>query len=234
MTAMSAIRPVLSKRQYVYESLRAEILSGTRASAERLVIDDLAAEFGVSPIPVREALHQLQADGLVTIEPYMGAHVSVIHAGLIEEVFALLEAYEVISSRLAALRMDDEDFVALEQMLKRMDAQVGDVDAWSVANVQMHRFIVECAGLILLQPLMEAAMDHWQRFRRCYLTEVFLRRIDQAQQDHWAIYTALRTRHPDRVEEAIRTHNRLALVAYLEYLTQQGHLQPSIPHKGTR
>ncbi len=224
---MSAMRPVLSKREYVYESLRAEILSGTRASAERLVIDDLATEFGVSPIPVREALQQLQADGLVTIEPYMGAHVSVIHAGLIEEVFALLEAYEVISSRLAALRMDEEKFVALEQMLQSMDAQVLDVDAWSAANVQMHRFIVECAGLALLPPLMDAAMDHWQRFRRRYLNEVFLRRIGQAQQDHWAIYAALRTRNPDTVEGVIRSHNRLALAAYLEHLTQQGHLQPT-------
>jgi DNA-binding GntR family transcriptional regulator len=224
---MSAIRPLLSKRAYVYESLRADILNGQRASGERLVIDDLATQFGVSPIPVREALHQLQSDGLVTIEPYLGAHVSVIHAGLIEEVFLLLEAYEVISSRLACVRMSEEDFTALGQMLQRMDSQLVDVEAWSISNVQLHRFLVECAGLTLLPPRMEAVLDHWQRFRRCYLHEVFLRRIAQAQQDHWNIYASLRTRNPDAVERAIRCHNRMALADYLTYLTQQGHLQPS-------
>lgn len=224
---MSAIRPLMSKRAYVYESLRVDILNGRRASGERLVIDDLAAEFGVSPIPVREALQQLQADGLVTIEPYIGASVSVIHAGLIEEVFSLLEAYEVISSRRACVRMSEEDFSAMAQMLKRMDSQLEDVDAWSAANVQLHRFIVECAGLTLLPSLMDIALDHWQRFRRCYLHEVFRQRIAQAQQDHWQIYASLRTRNPDVVETAIRTHNRLALAAYLDYLTQQGHLNPA-------
>ncbi len=222
---MSAMRPLLSKRAYVYESLRADILNGQRASGERLVIDDLATQFSVSPIPVREALQQLQSDGLVVIEPYLGAHVSVIHAGLIEEVFLLLEAYEVISSRLACQRMSEDDFAALAQMLKRMDSQLDDVEAWSVANVQLHRFLVECAGLTLLPPLMDAALDHWQRFRRRYLHEVFLRRMAQAQQDHWQIYASLRTRSPDIVETAIRTHNRLALASYLDYLTQQGHLQ---------
>ena len=82
-----------SKKEFVYGTLRAQILSGELAPNARLIIDELSRGMNVSAIPVREALQQLQSEGLVQIEPYVGARVSDIHQGFIEEIFALLEAF---------------------------------------------------------------------------------------------------------------------------------------------
>src|SRR5438067_8819367 len=81
-----------SKKDATYDTLHTAIVRGDLAPGTRLVIDDLAAQIGVSPIPVREALQQLQADGFVVIEPYVGVTVTALQAGLVEEIFALLEA----------------------------------------------------------------------------------------------------------------------------------------------
>jgi DNA-binding GntR family transcriptional regulator len=105
---MRQIKTFRSKKEFVYDALRVAILEGDLEPGARLVIDDLAMELGVSQIPVREALQQLQADGFVTIEPYIGTKVTEIDAGLVREVFDLLEALEVISGRAACLRMSED------------------------------------------------------------------------------------------------------------------------------
>src|SRR5215475_11563901 len=90
-----------SKNELVYQRLRTAIIHGEYQPGSRLVIDQLAAELGVSQIPIREAVRQLEADGFVTIEPYTGTTVTDINANLIVEIFALLESFEVICSRSA-------------------------------------------------------------------------------------------------------------------------------------
>ena len=90
-----------SKKDAITDALRQAITKGAFRPGERLVIDELASQFGASAIPVREALQQLQAEGLVTIQPYVGATVTAIEAGLIIEIFELLEALELISGRAA-------------------------------------------------------------------------------------------------------------------------------------
>lgn len=214
-----------SKREYVYATLRGEILEGVREPEERLVIDEIATRLGVSPIPVREALQQLQHDGLVVIEPYVGAHVAAMHAGLIEEIFALLEAFEIISSRRATVRMHDDDLAALEQMLKRMDRHVGDLEAWSQANVEWHRLIMQFGDLTMVPAMLDQALDQWQRLRQTYLEDVFVRRVERAQAEHWELLDAMRTRDPARVAALISDHNRNALDDYLAHLHRNGHLQ---------
>jgi DNA-binding GntR family transcriptional regulator len=230
---MPSTRVVLSKREFVHETLRAEIIGGARRPGERLVIDDIAAELAVSPIPVREALQQLQADSLVVIEPYVGARVSQIHVGLIEEVFALLEALEIISSQHACQRMDDADFAHLRALLLHMDDCLDDLDAWSDANVAFHQYVVDKADLALVPAMMSQVLDQWQRFRRHYLDDVFAGRAAEAQREHWQLYEALRTRDPEHVRTVIQAHNKLALDAYRQYLNQNGQFRATDPIKAS-
>ncbi|NJN83543.1 MAG: GntR family transcriptional regulator [Caldilineaceae bacterium] len=213
-----------SKKEFVYESLREEILEGHLPPGQRVIIDDLAERLGVSPIPVREALQQLQHDGFVTIEPFVGAHVTEIHAGLIREVFALLEASEIVSSQSACLVMSEKELAELEALIRRMDGNVDDLEAWSDDNVRLHGMICEVAGMTLVASVMKQVLDHWKRLRRHYLEEVSGARVKHAQREHWQMLAALRTRDPGVVADVIRQHNRLALDAYLDYLTKSGQL----------
>lgn len=126
------MRPTFrSKPQVVHEMLREAIIHGDYKPGERLVIDEVAARLGVSQIPVREAVRQLEADGLVTIEPYTGATVTQFSPTLIFEIFALLEALEVICGRRACICMSDEELAELAAVVTEMDGLLGDPENWS-------------------------------------------------------------------------------------------------------
>jgi DNA-binding GntR family transcriptional regulator len=208
-----------SKKELVTKTLRNAILNGELIPGTRLVIDDLAKQLGVSPIPVREALQQLDADGYVAIEPYLGARVAPIEAESVVEVFSLLETMEVVSSRAACQHMADADFDVLEEILVKMDSLVADPELWSQENRHFHKYICDKSGTRLVGSLMSKVLDHWDRLHRYFLTDVFARRLPQAQREHWKILKTLRTRDPAETEGVIREHAQSSLTAYTKYLS---------------
>ena len=130
------------------------------------------------------------------------------------EVFKLLETTEVISSRAACERMSDEDLIELEQLIKAMDALVGDPERWSAENIRMHQFICERSSTRLAGEVMLKTLDQWNRIRSYYLDEVFSSRLKHAQKQHWAILKALKKRDAQKVEAVIQKHNQTALADY--------------------
>ncbi|MBN1811574.1 MAG: GntR family transcriptional regulator [Anaerolineae bacterium] len=215
---MHSVKPFRSKKEFAYDVLHDAILEGQLGPGTRLVIDELAADLGVSQIPVREALQQLQADGFVVIEPYLGARVTEVDASLVCEVFDLMEALEVISGRAACLRMSEDSLIEMENRLRNMDTLVTDSERFSQENARLHQFICERAGTPLVSRLMDRVLAHWDRLRRHYLQDVFEHRVVDAQQEHWRVFEALRTRDPDYVEQVIREHNEAARAAYEAHL----------------
>jgi DNA-binding GntR family transcriptional regulator len=104
------MRPIFrSKPAVVHDLLREQIIRGDYLPGARLVIDEVAAQLGVSQIPVREAIRQLEADGFVDFEPYTGATVTEFSPDLIFEIFALLESLEVICGRRACTCMGEAE-----------------------------------------------------------------------------------------------------------------------------
>ena len=213
-----------SKNEIVYQQLRQAIIQGDFQPGARLVIDQLAAELGVSQIPIREALRQLEADGFVTIEPYSGATVTEINANLIFEVFALLESIEVICSRAACRQMDDQQMDTLTALLDQMDNSVNDPEKWSGENKEFHLLIGDYSKSTLAKEMMRKVLHHWDRLRFHYLKDVFGLRIKDAQREHRQIVEALRTHDPEKVEPLVRQHNQNALASYIKYLRAAGEL----------
>ncbi len=212
-----------SKKEVVYDLLRENILQGKYKPGSRLVIDELAATLGVSQIPIREAMRQLEGDGFVTIEPYVGATVAELNADFIFEVFALLEHLEIISSRAACRVMSDDDLQQLADMIGQMESSITDPSKWSSENKAMHLFVCSCANTTLVHKMMEKVLDHWDRLRLHYLNDVFGNRIAAAQADHKRILAAFYTRDPDEVERVVHAHNQDALSSYIRHLESAGH-----------
>jgi len=208
-------RPLFrSKKESVLDAIRSAIVSGQYRPGQKLVIDEMAAQFGISAIPIREALQQLQADGLVKIEPHVGATVTPIESNLVEEIFDLLEALELMSARRASVRMTADQFKELEAMVSQMDGMLADLDAWSAMNVRLHTFICECADIPLAQSMLVKVLDHWNRLRKVHLKEVHAKRAHLSQQEHWQILRAMKAGDTDRLERVIGEHNRAARDAY--------------------
>jgi DNA-binding GntR family transcriptional regulator len=218
---MRRLNAVRSKRDLVVAEIREAILNGELAPGVRLVIDDLAEKLGVSTIPVREALQQLHADGYIVFEPFIGARVAEIAAESIVEVFTLLEAMEVTSSRMACGRLGPEELADLETIVARMDTLTSDAEAWSQENRHFHEFICARAGTQLVASLITKVLDHWDRLHRHFLKEVFVSHLPIAQKQHWQILRAIRSGDADQVERLVRKHNQSALCAYQDHLRLQ-------------
>lgn len=219
------MRPAFrSKNEVVYDTLREAIIQGEYEPGTRLVIDDLATTLGVSQIPIREAVRQLEADGFVTFEPYVGATITEINANFIFEVFALLESMEITASRTAARCMSDDDLKTLEDLIYQMDSSVDDPDKWSKENKRLHLFICECAKTTLIHKMTQKVLDHWDRLRLHYLKDVSGQRIKIAQQEHKQILATFRTRDPEEVERVICSHNQSARASYIQHLQSTGQI----------
>jgi DNA-binding GntR family transcriptional regulator len=132
----------------VADELRRRILDGEFAAGFQLRQDALAGEFGVSRIPVREALVQLEAEGLVRILPHRGAIVSELSVGEIEELFELRTLLEPRLLRLSAPRLTADDYKQLQAILDEYGAELRakHVSRWGELNTEFHRLLYAGAG----------------------------------------------------------------------------------------
>jgi DNA-binding GntR family transcriptional regulator len=209
-----------TKQEFVYATLRDSIMKCELRPGERLVIDDLARRLSVSSIPVREALHILQSEGLVVTVPHVGATVAGISRESILEVFTVMEGLESVAARVAAERAAPADLEELAQVLAAMDRALasGLHETWADLNTRFHLKISRMTDMPMLEEMTEWALGRWDRVRRFYFSGVLVHRAEQAQQEHHDILAAMRSRDLDAVEQTIREHNRGALRSYTTFL----------------
>jgi DNA-binding GntR family transcriptional regulator len=209
-----------TKQEYVYQWLRQSIMRCELLPGERLVIDELARRLSVSAIPVREALQLLQSEGLVAIEPHVGATVAAISEAAIDEAFAIMEGLEAVAVHGAIRRLCDADAGDLAALVGLMDVAVaaGEHERWGELNTQLHRRMSEIAGMPLLREMTDRVLARWERLRRYYLKGVLVHRVEQAQREHRMLLEAIVARDAERAEHIVREHNRAARAAYAAYL----------------
>jgi DNA-binding GntR family transcriptional regulator len=102
---LSARPPATATSEWIAAALRQAILRGEFKAGQPLLQDEVAARFGVSKIPAREALLQLKAEGLVSFYPNRGATVSELSAGEVNEIYIIRIALETLALRRALPRL---------------------------------------------------------------------------------------------------------------------------------
>jgi DNA-binding GntR family transcriptional regulator len=134
--------------QDIQNRLRNDIVSGEFAFGSRLMIDELATRYGVSHMPVREALRVLHGEGLVVIEPNRGAWVRPLHPNFVEDLFDVRLAMETMLARRAAERRTEQHLHRLREAEARLEAHVaaGEVASVPLANREFHAVIYDAAG----------------------------------------------------------------------------------------
>jgi DNA-binding GntR family transcriptional regulator len=142
------------------QRIRDDIVSGVLTFGERITMDALASRYGVSHMPVREALRELQGEGLVVMEPNRGARVRSIDADFLDNLFEIRTALEVMMARRAARRgrpSDIDELVAIEADLEKHIAR-RDYFAVVASNHAFHRTINRIADNRDAVPIID---KHW-------------------------------------------------------------------------
>lgn len=158
----SALQPFHEPRKTAYQAvltaLREAILTGVLTGGTRLVQSDVAAHFGVSNTPVREALRQLATEGLVQFDSYRGAVVLTPSAEEVVEVYELLLLLEPVIVRKAAERITPEQVAELTELHEAMSA-TEEPSAWVPLNRSFHATIHEAANSARLASIISGLMD---------------------------------------------------------------------------
>ena len=205
----------MNKQEQAYTILRDLINSGEFAPRTKLNIDALSRELGVSPIPVREALRRLEAEGWVRFQPNVGAIVAEVDATSWEQAMLALAVLEGAASAEAQPRLRKPDFARLRKICAEMEAAAaqGDPLRFSTLNRQFHATIVaKCTNGYLLELLGQTLrrLDRVQSAMFVYLPE----RSKEAVREHTELITLLESAGAAEVERYARWHKLQAIEAY--------------------
>jgi DNA-binding GntR family transcriptional regulator len=188
------------------EALRERILRGDYPEGEPLRQDALAEELGVSRIPVREALRQLEAEGLVTFNPHRGAVVSSLSLDEIAELFELRTEIECDLIARAVPNMTTEQLECATDVLDEFEAALhaGEAARWGPLNWHFHAALYAPANRNFTMGVLQKMHHHSDRYFRMQL---FLARGGAtANDEHRAIAAAVAEKNVSRASQLMRDH----------------------------
>lgn len=198
--------PRTSLASAVADKLRAMIIHGDVQEGEQLRQDAIAADFQVSRIPVREALRQLEAEGLIKIVAHRGAVVSALSADEIEELFdirALLEC-EVLKASIPHL--NEADFKEAESILDTYEKALWmkEVGTWGRLNWQFHSVLYSRANRPHFLQIIKMINNNGDRYTRLqlYLTQAF----ERAKTEHRQLLELCRKRDAAAASDLLERH----------------------------
>lgn len=197
-----------SRQELAYASVRQRILDGRYGAGSRLIISDIAKELGTSPIPIREALRRLEAEGLVKFLHNQGAVVRRVSAEDYVQTLATLAVLEGYMTALVVDTIDADGVAQLKALNDKMAAAwaSGDIGRFSLLNKEFHFAIYRyCPN----QLMVEFANAAWARLENVRQTSIALLpgRGQTTLAEHRAIIEALETHDSKaRIEKLAREH----------------------------
>jgi len=212
--------------QTVTIELRQAIARGEYRPGERLTEAALCERFKVSRTPIREAIRELEAEGLVTVTSNQGASVVKLTLEDLNNIYDMLIALEGTACGLASTRMSDEDITRLEDCHFRITqaATEKNYDLVFELNRQFHVIIVESTAnpyLIQMRRLMSQLTN---RFGRFTFTPMVPGQLIATLEEHPEVIEAIRKRNPGMAEFQGRRHMETAKKFTLKYFQKIGEI----------
>ncbi len=165
---MSDTRPTTrdgSASARIAEAVRRAILSGDYQPGERIVQEELSERYGGSRIPVREALRQLESEGLVRLVANTGAWVQSLTMAQCSEVYQTRERLEPLLLRHSAEYLTDDVIQTLQSLAKQME-QASDIEEFLELDRQFHFATYRAEGTYVLRDLVTRLWNTTQPYRR--------------------------------------------------------------------
>lgn len=206
--------------EQVTNRLREAITAGVLRPGERLNQAELAERLGVSRMPVREALHRLHSEGLVTLQPYRGAVVAGVSRRELQEIYEMRVVLETLALRIGYREGRPVDVARAEAILHRLDAVTAS-EEWLELNTAFHGLLYEGAERPLLLESIDMLRTKSDRYLRLFAAR--RDRMAHAQEEHWAILHALRNEDVDTSAHLLQEHLQSTIKSLSEPL---GELEP--------
>lgn len=217
----------VSAQHHAYRFIRDRILSGELPGGALVNASTIATEIGISRIPVREALRELDAEGLVQIRPNRSAVVTQLTPAEVRELFEMRAVLESLAARTALETLDEDGRDELEMRRRQMDRARNDAKLWTVRHHAFHDFLCAQSGrprlVAEIARLREAVQPYLLVYIRVYGT------TEMAGFEHGTLLSALNSGNPSLVELAMRDHIMSAADGVIRFLQQRADGLPKEP-----
>jgi DNA-binding GntR family transcriptional regulator len=207
--------PAHLARSVIEETLRSAILDGRIPCGTALRQQDLADLFGVSRMPVREALRQLEAQSLLNVIAHKGAVVAPLVQGDAVETYALRILLESEALRLSIPLLDAKDFEEAARYIDSLETE-NDYTEIGRLNRLFHMALYSKAPNRRLLRLVEDGLNEEERFLRFNLEAMGLGKLSQ--EDHRALLSAVENRDIDRAVKLLEHHLNRGVEVITRYL----------------
>lgn len=195
-----------SLRGRVFNKLREDILAGKYSQNDELKETTIGLELGVSRTPVREALRQLELEGLVSIIPNKGAYVNGISEKDIHDIYIIRSYLEGLCARWACEYITQEQIDALEEVVYLSEFHIKKEHHEQIVELdnKFHQLIYEASGSKILDHILSDFHHYVQRIRKITLSSDL--RAANSNKEHAAILEAIRQRDGQKAEALAHEH----------------------------
>ncbi|MBD2771345.1 GntR family transcriptional regulator [Iningainema tapete] len=214
--AANVLQQQRSTPDLIADALREAILRGIFQEGQSLRQDEIATQFGVSRIPVREALKQLEASGLVTLHLNRGATVSVLTPAEAQEICEIRSALEVKAMQLAISQLTEQDIEKAAVILETTN-QTTEAGLLAKLNWEFHATLYATAQRPRLLTMIKNLHVNVDRYVRLQMAQMDY--LERSQKEHYQILDACRQRDSKAAIKLLKRHIDTAgeqLVAYLQ------------------
>jgi DNA-binding GntR family transcriptional regulator len=205
------------------EHLRDEIISGDLVPGQHLRLEEIASRFDVSTMPVREALRELEADGIVTIFPHRGAVVTKLSVEDLQDIYEIRAALEEMATRLAIPFITEKTLTELSNVINQMDNHIGELVILVKLNHIFHNTLYAASGRKHLCELTHMLRLRTQHYLHAYITH--LGGMPRGQEEHRAILKASRLGQADQAASIVHKHVKKVGQEIVDYIRQMENSQ---------
>ena len=195
-----------SLRGQVFDKIRSDILNGKYKRGEELVESSIGKELGISRTPVREAIRQLELDGLVQLVPNKGAFVTGISEKDVRDIYLIRARLEGLAARMAAKNITPELLDAMEEtvVLSEYHAKKEHYEQVCEMDSKFHKLLYKASGSRILEHTLTDFHQYVQRVRMASIMKK--RRMEKSNDEHDAILTAIREHDEEKAELVATRH----------------------------
>ncbi len=218
--------PAHLARAVIEEKLRNAIIDGSLPSGTALRQQELATLFGVSRMPVREALRQLEAQSLLRVETHKGAVVAPLITEDAVDAYGLRILLESEALRLSIPLLDAEDLATARRCIEALEVET-DYSKMGTLNRLFHMALYAKTPNKRLMRLVEEGLNEEERFLRFNLSSMGLGKLSQ--DDHWELLRLAEEKAVDQIVGSLQNHLNRGVKAITQYLNNKKAEQEKAP-----
>jgi DNA-binding GntR family transcriptional regulator len=198
----------MTKSASIYQELKRKILEGLLEPGTHLIIKQIAAEYGISDIPVREALKELNMEGLVETTPHVGSRVASFSQKNIKDMLEMRECLEPFAAELAVENSSPEIIAQLEKYytdsLMALDQK--NILKYGELNKAFHRLIIESSGNQKLIDTIFEMMESEKRMRMIF--QMFPEVLSDSSKEHAEMLIYMKENNRDAMRKLMYQHKK--------------------------